>query len=234
MRVEVVEMSGVERLDVDTTTGDRRRGTGRDRDSRAGLTPGRADALRARRRTERAGASAVATVQVTDRPFVRAARSRAARSSRLSDRRGGYRAQGRSCSGVCRAMARCRRPQARRDIAAGEALTQPSLIVPPARAVRRRGSRDVSTGVVEVTGVGRASGSGHVGDMIRVLMPTSRRRLNARITGPGAVEIVQMSKTMFVLALMRRCCTRDRGAAEAKRRRRRSRATTTTSSTLAI
>jgi flagellar basal body P-ring formation protein FlgA len=81
--------------------------------------------------------------------------------------------------------------QARRDIRKGEVLTEAVVIVPPlvksGDAVRVR----VSTGAIEVTGVGRASGSGHVGDLIRVLMPSSRRGLEARITGPGAVEIVR-------------------------------------------
>ncbi len=81
--------------------------------------------------------------------------------------------------------------QARRDIRKGEVLTEAVVIVPPlvksGDAVRVR----VSTGAIEVTGVGRASGSGHVGDLIRVLMPSSRRGLEARITGRGAVEIVR-------------------------------------------
>jgi flagella basal body P-ring formation protein FlgA len=81
--------------------------------------------------------------------------------------------------------------QARRDIRKGEVLTGAVVIVPPLVKSGDEVRVSVSTGVIEVTGVGRASGSGHVGDLIRVLMPSSRRGLNARITGPGAVEIVR-------------------------------------------
>ncbi len=80
---------------------------------------------------------------------------------------------------------------ARRDIRAGEVLTDAAVIVP---SVVKSGDEvrvSVATGAMEVTSVGRASGSGHVGDLIRVLMPTSRKALKARITGPGSVEIVR-------------------------------------------
>jgi flagella basal body P-ring formation protein FlgA len=81
--------------------------------------------------------------------------------------------------------------QARRDIRKGEVLTEAIVIVPPLVKSGDEVRVSVSTGAIEVTGVGRASGSGHVGDLIRVLMPSNRRGLNARITGPGAVEIVR-------------------------------------------
>jgi len=79
----------------------------------------------------------------------------------------------------------------RRDIRAGELLTDAAVIVPPLVKSGDEVRVSVSTGVIEVTGVGRASGSGHVGDLIRVLLPSSRRALKARITGPGSVEIVR-------------------------------------------
>jgi flagella basal body P-ring formation protein FlgA len=81
--------------------------------------------------------------------------------------------------------------QARRDIRAGELLTDATLVVPPAVKSGDEVRVSVSTGRIEVTGVGHASGSGRVGDLIRVRMPNSRKGLKARITGPGSVEIVR-------------------------------------------
>jgi flagella basal body P-ring formation protein FlgA len=81
--------------------------------------------------------------------------------------------------------------QARRDIRAGEVLTGATVVVPPTVKSGDEVRVRVSTSVIEVTSVGRASGSGHVGDLIRVLMPESRKGLKARITGPGSVEIVR-------------------------------------------
>jgi hypothetical protein len=49
----------------------------------------------------------------------------------------------------------------------------------------------VRIGVVTVTGTAIASGSGQVGDVIRVIQPHGSRLLTARIVGTGAVEIVQ-------------------------------------------
>ncbi len=81
--------------------------------------------------------------------------------------------------------------QARRDIREGEVLTDAAVIVPPLVKSGDEVRVSISTGVIEVTGVGRASGSGRVGDLIRVLLPSSRTALKARITGPGSVEIVR-------------------------------------------
>jgi flagellar basal body P-ring formation protein FlgA len=81
--------------------------------------------------------------------------------------------------------------QARRDLRAGEILTTALVLVPPIVKSGDEVRVSVSTGAIQVTGVGRASGSGHVGDLIRVLVPSSRRGLTARITGPGSVEIVR-------------------------------------------
>jgi len=59
--------------------------------------------------------------------------------------------------------------------------------------VRSGDSVDVTVriGVVTVTGTAIASGSGQVGDVIRVIQPHGSRLLTARIVGTGAVEIVQ-------------------------------------------
>ena len=80
---------------------------------------------------------------------------------------------------------------ARRAIAAGEPLTAAALHVPP--LVKSGDSVDVTVriGLVSVTGTGIASGSGQVGDVIRVMQPNSSRLLTGRIVGTGAVEIVQ-------------------------------------------
>jgi flagella basal body P-ring formation protein FlgA len=81
--------------------------------------------------------------------------------------------------------------QARRDIAAGEVLTDALVIAPPAVRSGDEVSVSVTAGRVEVVGVGRASGSGRTGDVIRVVLPSSRTPRTARITGPGSVEIVR-------------------------------------------
>jgi len=81
--------------------------------------------------------------------------------------------------------------RARRDISAGELLTPALVVVPPAVRSGDQVRVVVTMGPVQVSGEGRASGSGQVGDRIRVLTPSSRKPLNARITGRGAVEIVQ-------------------------------------------
>ena len=81
--------------------------------------------------------------------------------------------------------------KARRNIAAGEALTGTVLDVPP--MVR---SGDVVTvtatvGAVQVTGAATASSSGHRGDIIRVTPRPNGRPLRARITGQATVEVVK-------------------------------------------
>ena len=81
--------------------------------------------------------------------------------------------------------------QARRDIRAGEVLTGATVVVPPVVKSGDEVQVSMSAGIVRVTTVGRASGSGHVGDLIRVLMPENRKSLKARIAGPGSVEIVR-------------------------------------------
>src|SRR5262245_18003751 len=79
--------------------------------------------------------------------------------------------------------------RARRDIVAGELLTNALVSVLPAVRSGDEVRVLVTMGQVEVSGVGRASGSGHVGDTIRVTTPSSRKVLRARIVGRGAVEI---------------------------------------------
>jgi flagella basal body P-ring formation protein FlgA len=81
--------------------------------------------------------------------------------------------------------------KARRNIAAGEVLTEVVVSVPP--LVR---SGDVVTltatvGAVQVTGAATAANSGHRGDIIRVTPKPNGRPVRARITGESAVEVVQ-------------------------------------------
>lgn len=79
---------------------------------------------------------------------------------------------------------------ARRDIAAGEALTQAVLDVPLAVRAGDEVALTVIAGAVRVTTVARASSSGREGETVRVV-PEGGRALRARITGPGTVEIEQ-------------------------------------------
>jgi flagella basal body P-ring formation protein FlgA len=89
---------------------------------------------------------------------------------------------------------------ARRDIVAGELLTNALVVIPPAVKSGDEVRVTITMGAVQVSGVGRASGSGQVGDTIRVLLrpsasagrvttPSNRRPLRARIVARGAVEI---------------------------------------------
>jgi len=80
--------------------------------------------------------------------------------------------------------------KARRDVAPGEVLTDAIVTVPP--LVRSGDKVDVTVriGAVEATGTAIASGSGHLGETIRIIQRASRRLLNARVSGPGAVELI--------------------------------------------
>jgi flagella basal body P-ring formation protein FlgA len=79
---------------------------------------------------------------------------------------------------------------ARRDIAAGEPLTQAVLDVPLAVRAGDAVELTVIAGRVRVTARATASSSGHEGEIIRVV-PDGGRALRARISRPGAVEVVQ-------------------------------------------
>jgi flagella basal body P-ring formation protein FlgA len=78
----------------------------------------------------------------------------------------------------------------RRTIAPLEALTFRNVFVPPVVRTGDRITATVRFDGIEVAGEVVASGSGHVGDTIRVLTPQGLRRA-ARITAPGEVEILQ-------------------------------------------
>ncbi len=79
---------------------------------------------------------------------------------------------------------------ARRDIAAGEPLTQAVLDVPLAVRAGDEVTGSVTAGTVQVTTTARARASGHTGQTIRVV-PEGGKAVRARITRPGAVEVVQ-------------------------------------------
>ena len=79
---------------------------------------------------------------------------------------------------------------ARRDIVAGEPLTQAVLDVPLAVRSGEPVTLTVIAGTVQVTTKALAMSSGREGDLVRVI-PEGGRALRARITRPGAVEVVQ-------------------------------------------
>jgi flagella basal body P-ring formation protein FlgA len=79
----------------------------------------------------------------------------------------------------------------RRAIAPGEALTANVVDVPPLVRSGDEVTATVRIGTVQINALTTASGSGHEGDIIRVLAPGTRRPLKARITGQGAVEVVR-------------------------------------------
>ena len=79
---------------------------------------------------------------------------------------------------------------ARRDVAAGEPLTHSIVEIPP--AVRSGDEVEVVSriGAVEARGIGRASGSGHVGARIRVSSRGQKTLRPARVVAPGVVELL--------------------------------------------
>ena len=79
----------------------------------------------------------------------------------------------------------------RRDVAAGEILTSAVVQIPSAVRSGDDVTVTVKVGRVEVASVGRASGSGMVGDVIRVTPHGTKAMRRARIVAAGAVEIVQ-------------------------------------------
>jgi flagella basal body P-ring formation protein FlgA len=80
--------------------------------------------------------------------------------------------------------------KARRDVVPGEVLTDAIVTVPPLVRSGEKVDVTVHIGSVEASGTAIASGSGHLGDTIRIIQRASRRLLNARISGPGAVELI--------------------------------------------
>jgi flagella basal body P-ring formation protein FlgA len=81
--------------------------------------------------------------------------------------------------------------RARRDVAAGEALTH--AMVETAFAVRSGDTVEMVArlGLVEARGVGKASGSGYVGDRVRVSRVGQPGLAAARIVAPGVVQLIE-------------------------------------------
>ncbi|MGE0444997.1 MAG: flagellar basal body P-ring formation chaperone FlgA [Vicinamibacterales bacterium] len=80
---------------------------------------------------------------------------------------------------------------ARRAVAAGEVVSDAIVTVPPTVRAGAPVSLTVVLGAVRATGVGVAASSGHEGDLISIMPTPTRRTLRARITGPGAAEVIQ-------------------------------------------
>lgn len=155
-----------------------------------GARTGRSVQFTLRAGTQRAG-SAVATVEVTA-PHVRAARA-FERDERLV-------ADGLAVEEGAVTDVRFERlpgldalvdNKTRRAVAPREVMTTAVVAVPD---VVRSGDEVqviVRMGPIEATGVGRASGSGRVGDVIRVGRAGTRTLQRARIVAPGTVEMLQ-------------------------------------------
>lgn len=78
----------------------------------------------------------------------------------------------------------------RRSVAAGEVLTLALAEVPPVVQAGDPVTVGVTVGHVRVTAEGIASGSGRVGDIVRVQRPGRRGLLTARVRGRGEVEVL--------------------------------------------
>lgn len=80
--------------------------------------------------------------------------------------------------------------RARRRIDSGALLTAGMVDVPPAVQNGDRITVGVTVGQVHVTTEAVASGSGQVGDVVRVMQPGRRVLLKARIVEKGVVEVI--------------------------------------------
>jgi flagella basal body P-ring formation protein FlgA len=79
---------------------------------------------------------------------------------------------------------------ARRSLAAGEVLSQAVVAVPDAVQAGDDVKVVVRVGVLEAWGVGRASGSGRVGDVVRITRGTARGLQRALVLSPGVVQVL--------------------------------------------
>ena len=80
--------------------------------------------------------------------------------------------------------------QARRDVAPGEVLSHAIVVVPP--TVRAGDELKVlaRVGALEAWGVGRASGSGRIGDIVRITRGGTPGLQRARVLSPGVVQVL--------------------------------------------
>jgi flagella basal body P-ring formation protein FlgA len=79
---------------------------------------------------------------------------------------------------------------ARRALAAGEVLSQAVVIVPDAVRAGDEVKVVARVGALEAWGVGRATGSGRVGDVVRITRGSARGLQPARVLSPGVVQVL--------------------------------------------
>lgn len=80
---------------------------------------------------------------------------------------------------------------AKQPILAGTTLTRAAFEVPPLVRAGAPVSVIARTGGVEVTVEGEARQNGHMGDVIRVFVPTAHRTLPARVTGRAEAAVLE-------------------------------------------
>jgi len=79
---------------------------------------------------------------------------------------------------------------ARRALAAGEVLSQAVVIVPDAVRAGDEVKVVARVGALEAWGVGRATASGRVGDLVRITRGSARGLQPARVLSPGVVQVL--------------------------------------------
>lgn len=79
---------------------------------------------------------------------------------------------------------------ARRALVAGEVLSQAVVIVPDAVRAGDEVKVVARVGALEAWGVGRATGSGRVGDVVRITRGSARGLQPARVLSPGVVQVL--------------------------------------------
>lgn len=79
---------------------------------------------------------------------------------------------------------------ARRPLAVGEVLSQALVAVPDAVQAGDEVKVVARMGALEAWGVGRASGSGRVGDVVRITRGSARGLQRAIVVSPGVVQVL--------------------------------------------
>jgi len=79
---------------------------------------------------------------------------------------------------------------ARRALVAGEVLSQAVVIVPDAVRAGDEVKVVARVGALEAWGVGRATASGRVGDVVRITRGSARGLQPARVLSPGVVQVL--------------------------------------------
>jgi flagella basal body P-ring formation protein FlgA len=78
----------------------------------------------------------------------------------------------------------------RRAVAPGEVLSHAVVAVPDAVQAGDEVKVVVRVGALEAWGVGRASGSGRVGDVVRITRGSAKGLQRAKVLSPGVVEVL--------------------------------------------